>query len=65
MPLRRMNRRRVQLERAVRRRIGTLTPVVPADSVPRPRVVVEDLLDYPSPRRPLGRLRLSENAISG
>ncbi|HWD74265.1 MAG TPA: hypothetical protein VG371_03955 [Solirubrobacteraceae bacterium] len=40
-------------------------PVVPANSVPRPRVVVEHLLDYPSPRRSLGRLGLSENTISG
>jgi hypothetical protein len=39
--------------------------VVPADSVTRLRVIVHNLLDDPSARRALGRLRLRENAISG
>ena len=60
-----MNRGRVWLKRAIGRCIDTLVPVVPADPIARTRVVVEDLLDDTSAWGPLGRLRLSENAISG
>jgi hypothetical protein len=60
-----MNRGRVWLKRAIGRCIDTLVPVVPADPIARTRVVVEHLLDDTSTWGPLGRLRLSENAISG
>jgi hypothetical protein len=60
-----MNSGRVRLERAVRRRIDTLAPVVPADPIARARVVVDNLLYDTSAWRPLGRFRLNENAVSG
>jgi hypothetical protein len=60
-----MNRGRVGLERAGRRCIDALMSVVPADPIARARVVVDDLLHDTSAWRPLGRLCLSENAITG
>jgi hypothetical protein len=62
--LRRATSRLVLSKRAVRRGVGALVPVVPTDSVPRVRIVVDDFLDYPAARGALARLRLGENAIS-
>jgi hypothetical protein len=39
-------------------------PVVPADSIPRVRVVAQNFLDHAATRSALGRLRLGENVIS-